>query len=245
MRATSQLMRRQVEERLRAAIIGGQYAPGEHLSDRVLCEQLGASRSIMREAVRLLEAEGLLTVIPHRGPFVAFLSAAEAAQIYEVRATLESLAAEGFAERASDEERLELRRVYEQLAACKPDFGQHALLQLKQRFYAVLLRGCRNAYVGRMLEQLFNRITQLRATSLSAPDRLHASIAEIGRIVESIEQRDSEGAAKACHDHVRAAAAAALPLLRERERQAAKINSERKTPIVSKGGPKKRPKMRI
>lgn len=222
-------MRRQVEEQLRAAIINGEYAPGEHLSDRALCTQLGVSRSIMREAVRLLEAEGLLTVVPYKGPFVAFLSAAEAAQIYEVRAALEALAGEGFAERASEQERLELREIYEDLAASASDPGRHSLLELKRRFYAVLLQGCRNAYVARMLGQLFNRITQLRATSLSVPNRLRVSVGEIGRIVEAIEQRDPEGAARACSDHVRAAAAVALPILRERERsiKKAKVTSAR------------------
>lgn len=210
-------MRRQVEEQLRRAIADGTYAPGEHLSDRLLCEQLGVSRSIVREAVRLLEAEGLVTVVPYRGPFVASLSAADAAQIYEVRAALEALAGAGFAERASEAERADLRRVFDTLAAYDPAQGRHALLQIKRRFYEVLLRGSGNAYVAWMLPQLFNRINRLRAISLSAPDRLPCMLAEIGRIVEAIERHDGEGARRACHDHVQAAAAAALRLLHERE----------------------------
>jgi DNA-binding GntR family transcriptional regulator len=219
-RITPLPVRRQVEEHLRRAIMEGVYAPGEHLPDRVLCEQLGVSRSIVREAVRLLEAEGLVTVVPYRGPFVALLSATEAAQVYEVRAALEALAGAGFAERASEEERTELRRVYEALAGSDPTHGRHALLELKRRFYDVLLRGCRNTYAARMLEQLLNRNTQLRATSLSAPDRLPATIREIGRIVEAIERRDAEAARQACLDHVRAAATVALRILRDLERQA-------------------------
>lgn len=210
-------VRRQVEEHLRRAITDGVYAPGEHLPDRVLCEQLGVSRSIVREAVRLLEAEGLVTVVPYRGPFVALLSAEDAAQVYEVRAALEGLAGAGFAERASDDERAELRRVYEALEASDPANGRRALLEIKRRFYDVLLRGCRNAYAARMLQQLLNRNTQLRAMSLSAPDRLPSTIREIGRIVEAVERRDAEGARQACLDHVRAAAAVALRILRERD----------------------------
>ncbi len=197
----------------------GTYPAGTHLSDRLLCQQFDVSRSIIREAVRLLEAEGLVTVVPHRGPFVAVLSAAEAAQIYEVRAALEALAGENFAERASDEERVELRRIYEALAAMGPEAGRRELLDVKARFYDVLLRGCRNDYVARLLAQLLNRNTQLRATSLSAPDRLPHTVRELRRIVIAIEQRDPEGAAQACRDHVRAAAAVALRILRERERQ--------------------------
>jgi DNA-binding GntR family transcriptional regulator len=213
-------VRQQVEDRLRSAIIDGTFPPGTHLADRLLCEQFEVSRSIIREAVRLLEAEGLVTVVPHRGPFVTSLSAAEATQIYEVRAALEALAGENFAERASDEERAELRRVYEVLAKMEPDAGRQALLDVKRTFYEVLLRGCRNAYVTRMLGQLLNCNTQLRATSLSAPDRLPHTIREMHRIVAAIEQRDREGAGEACRAHVRAAAAVALRILRERERQA-------------------------
>jgi len=219
LRVVPQPMRRQVEEALRNAIISGRYLPGEHLPDRALCEEFGVSRSVIREAVRLLEAEGLVVVVPYRGPFVAFLSAAEAAQIYEVRGALEALAGEGFAERASDEERAEIRRVYEQLAATPADAGRETLLGIKRRFYDVLLRGGRNVYVARMLEQLLNRNSQLRATSLSDPGRLPRTVAEIRRIVEAIEQRDPEGAAAACREHVRCAAAVALRVLRERERQ--------------------------
>jgi DNA-binding GntR family transcriptional regulator len=221
LRILPQPVRQQVEDQLRNAIISGVFPPGSHLSDRVLCEQFGVSRSIIREAVRLMEAEGLVSVIPYRGPFVALLTAAEASQVYEVRGALEALAGEGFAERASEEERRELRQVYEQLAAMEPESGRQALLDVKRRFYDVLLRGCRNTYVARMLGQLLNRNTQLRATSLSDPDRLPHTVREIHRIVEAIEQRDPDGAFQACRDHVRAAAAVALRVLRQRERDAA------------------------
>ncbi len=207
-------VRSQVEDRLRRAIMDGVYAPGEHLSDRVLCEQFGVSRSIVREAVRLLEAEGFVTVKPHRGPFVAFVSAAEAAQIYELRAVLEGLAGAGFARRADERERDELRAVHAALAASRPGDGRRALLEVKRRFYAVLLRGCGNSYAARMLEQILDRNTQLRATSLSAPDRLPDTIREIGRIVAAIDRRDAEGARRACVDHVEAAARVALGVLR-------------------------------
>ena len=231
LRVQPQPVRQQVEAQLRGAIISGTLAPGSHLSDRSLCEQFGVSRSIIREAVRLMEAEGLVTVVPYRGLFVAFLSAAEAAQVYEVRGALEALAGEGFAQRASDEERAELRRIYEELAAIGPAAGREALLDLKRRFYEVLLCGSRNAYVGRMLGQLLNRNTQLRATSLSDPGRLPQTVRELRRIVEAVERRDPDGASQACREHVAAAAAIALRILRQRERdiQEAKAKPERDT----------------
>jgi DNA-binding GntR family transcriptional regulator len=219
-RVAPQSVRSLVEDRLRKAIMDGRFPPGAHLADRVLCEQFGVSRSIVREAIRLLEAEGWVSVVPHRGSFVTYLTVAEAVQIYEVRAALEALAGQGFAERASEEERAELRAVYERLAAMDPSIGQDVLLKAKREFYAVLLRGCRNDYADRMLCQLLNRIMHLRATSLSAPGRLPNTIRELRRIIEAIEQRDGEGAAAACREHVRSAAMVALRVMREREHQA-------------------------
>lgn len=217
-----QPIRRQVEEGLREAIIKGRFPPGTHLSDRVLCELFGTSRSVVREAVRLLEAEGLIVVLPNRGPFVAFLSASEATQVYEVRAVLEALAGEGFAVRASNEERAELREVFDKLAGALGKSSQDEILLIKKRFYEVLMRGCRNSYVARMLDQLLNRNTQLRATSLSDPKRLPQTIEEVRLVVEAIERRDPRGAWEACRDHVNKAAEVALRILRERERDAAR-----------------------
>lgn len=233
LRVVPQPMRRQVEEGLRNAIIAGRFAPGQHLPDRMLCEVFGASRSVVREAVRLLEAEALVVVVPNRGPFVAYLSSTEAAQIYEVRGVLEALAGEGFAIRATDAERAELRQVYERLAAAgeaamadgagpgeAEAAGRAALLAIKRDFYEVLLRGCRNPMVARMLDQMLNRNSQLRATSLSDPGRLPHTVAEIRRVVQAIEHRDPEGAWEACRHHVRRAAAVAVRILREREEAA-------------------------
>jgi DNA-binding GntR family transcriptional regulator len=219
--AARQPVRRQVEYALRDAITAGRFQPGDHLPDRVLCEMFGASRSVVREAVRLLEAEGLITVIPNRGPFVTRLNAADARQLYEVRAALEAMAGEGFAERASDSERAALRQIFEQLAATGPGADKDTLLALKQDFYAVLLQGCRNRYAARMLEPLLNRIAQLRKTTLAHPLRLPHTIRELRRIVEAIERRDPEEAREACRDHVQRAAAVALRTLNQRERNEA------------------------
>ncbi len=216
-RITPQPVRSQAEDRLRRAIIDGTFAAGAHLSDRALGDMLGVSRSIVREAVRLLEAEGLVTVVPYRGPFVARLSVAEAVQVYEVRAVLEGLAGAGFAQRATEEEHAALRHAYEVLAQLDPAGDRHGLLDAKRRFYDVLLGGSRNEYAARMLALLTNRTTRLRVTSLSAPGRLAQTVVEIGRIVDATGRRDAVAARAACEDHVRAAEAVALRIMRAHE----------------------------
>jgi DNA-binding GntR family transcriptional regulator len=206
-------VRRQVEDALREAIVGGRFLPGEHLPDRVLCEAFGTSRSVVREAVRLLEAEGLIVVHPNRGPFVAPLSVDEAREIYEVRAALESLAGAGFARHATAAQRAALNAVYEELRDRGPACDRNSLLDIKRRFYDILTQGCGNAYAERMLDRLLSRNAQLRATSLSRPDRLPRTIAEIGDIIAAIERHDPAAAAAACRRHVEQAAAVALAIL--------------------------------
>jgi DNA-binding GntR family transcriptional regulator len=210
-------VRQQVEDGLRDAIVSGRFLPGDHLPDRALCEIFGTSRSVVREAVRLLEAEGLIVVHPNRGPFVASMSVAEATEIYEVRAALEALAGEGFAMRASDAERAALRAVYEELCQADAAGPRQALLDIKQRFYEILTRGSRNSYAARMLDRLLSRNAQLRAMSMSRADRLPQTILEIGEIMEAIERRDAVAAGVACRAHVHQAAQVALRILGEQE----------------------------
>lgn len=214
-------LRKQVEDGLRAAIAEGRFAPGAHLSDRALCEAFGASRSVVREAVRRLEAEAIVTLLPNRGAFVAWLPEEEARQIYELRGALEGLAGEGFARRASAAERAELGAVLTELASLGDGATTHELLVVKQRFYAVLLRGCGNAHVSRTLEPLLSRIAVLRGTSLAAPGRLSHTVAEVRRIVDAVAARDPVAAGQACRDHVARAAEAAMSVIRAKQANSA------------------------
>lgn len=214
---TAALLRTQVEEKLRTAIVRGRFAPGAHLSDRALCEMLGVSRTVVREAVRQLEAEGLIETLPHRGSFVKSMSSEEAEQIYDLRGVLEALAARSFAVKASPAEIEELKQVYDELCAVPHARGGADVLAIKQRFYEILLRGARNDYVTAMLNQILNRNTLLRATSLSDPERLPRTIQELSKLMDAIERRDPDAAWEASLDHVKSAAAVAIAILRRKE----------------------------
>ena len=87
-------LRREIETRLRTAIVAGRFKPGDRLIEREMCELLGVSRASLREALRQLEAEELVKIVPHRGPVVSDVTVEEAEQLYDVRAMLEGLAAD-------------------------------------------------------------------------------------------------------------------------------------------------------
>jgi DNA-binding GntR family transcriptional regulator len=190
-------LRQRTTNALRTAILDGVLAAGQKLSERELCESLEVSRSCLRESLQHLQAEGLITIIPHKGPEVTSISVQEVRDIYEVRISLESLAGRGFTLHATPEQRAALRAKQEDKAA---------LLTLKNQFYDILIEGCGNLVAGQMLKQLNNRVTVLRRISMSQPGRMAQTLAELDAIVTAIEQGDAQTAATLCGAHVQKAA---------------------------------------
>jgi DNA-binding GntR family transcriptional regulator len=202
-------LREQVLDLLRQAIVEHRLKPGQRLIERELVEQIGVSRTTIREVLRQLAAEGLVATIPQRGAVVAIPSAEEAAELYEVRAALESLAARRFVEHASDSQVQALRAAFErveEVMSVGDDADVLAMLQAKDLFYDVLLKGSGNRSIHQILSGLTARVSVLRATSMSQPGRAPQSLAEIREIVEAVEARDAEAAARASAHHVEMAA---------------------------------------
>jgi GntR family transcriptional regulator, trigonelline degradation regulator len=218
---TSQTLRQQIVERLREAIALGQLPPGTRLVDRDLCERMGVSRTSIREAMRELEAAGLITNQPHKGPVVTVVTLDMARSIYEIRAVMEGLAARLFARRASTAQVAAIKRAVDDLAAVYADFTPGAFLKAKTEFYRILLEGSQNQLAADMLRTIHTRVSQLRATSLSNPARAAQSIAEIREFVAALEARNEEAAWHTCVRHVENAARAALTVLAAQQQAAA------------------------
>ncbi|HEX3786362.1 MAG TPA: GntR family transcriptional regulator [Pseudonocardiaceae bacterium] len=211
-------LRDQVLNVVRQAILDFKLRPGQRLIERELVEQLGVSRATVREVLALLVSEGLVTVIPQKGAIVSVLSATEAADIYEMRQSLEALVVRRFIERATPENVRDLRAslvALEQVSATDTD--RLAELRAKDAFYNVLFVGANSQPLAQILTTLQGRVQVLRATSLSVPGRAAQAAQELRRVVELIEAGDAEGAANACAEHVRNAAKAGLIKLAEFE----------------------------
>jgi DNA-binding GntR family transcriptional regulator len=203
-------VRQQVVVAFRNAIVGGRFQPGERLIEKELCELTGSSRTSVREALRQLEAEGLVEMVPNKGPIVAAITAEQARSIYQVRGALESLAGALFAQHASDEQLDRLQSAVDELARAYKSRDIDRILSSKDRFYAIMLEGSGNEIVASMLRMMQARISLLRRVSLAKPARLDASITEIRAILKAIKSRNPNAAAKACADHVARATEAAL-----------------------------------
>jgi GntR family transcriptional regulator, trigonelline degradation regulator len=204
-------------EKMREAIMGMHFRPGERLVERSLCDQLGVSRSIVREVLRHLEAEGLVENVPHRGPAVARPTPQQAAEIYEIRGVLEAIAARACAQAGSEEaiERLDqaLRRI--ELAYSKKQPAR--VLAATNEFYNTLYEGGGKSIAGTSVSSLNARINFLRAMTIATHDRSTMGPQEMRRIVDAIRARDGEAAYRASLAHVESAASIALAILSSSE----------------------------
>lgn len=202
-------IRDQIADILRTAIVNLEFAPGQLLVERNLCELTQASRPSVREALRQLEAEGLVESHNGRGTVVRVISADEAAQVYEVRAELEGLAAGLFTERSLPAQREQLEETLVALrSAIAEGTSSRQILDAQADFYRVLFEGSGNPFLERTVQGMQVRIAQLRATTLGLPGRADESLREFEVIVERIAAGDRAGARRAAREHVRAAGSA-------------------------------------
>jgi len=199
-------LRQQVIDVLRTAISDGRYSPGDRLVERELCETLQVSRPILREALRQLEAEGLVRNVPQRGLEVVTLTAEDVRQIYQVRGALESLAAAEFIAHASVGQWAQLT---EAMAAFETAAGEGVPSRIqaaKTCFYDTLIAGCGNSTMAQILKGLHNRIQLLRGVSLSEPGRLPNTIREMHAIFDAMRARDTVRTRQVYDEHIANAA---------------------------------------
>jgi DNA-binding GntR family transcriptional regulator len=207
-------LREQVLEGLRNAILGFELKPGQRLVERELVEQIGVSRTTIREVLRELAAEGLVVVIPQKGAVVYAPTQEEAQELYAVRAALEALTIERFIARASEEKLEELKATLAEVERVSVDGGDiREMLRAKDHFYGVLLDGAASPTIKQILNGVQARVRLLRATSLSQPGRPQQVVVEIRALVEAIAARDVERATRLCSAHLNNAAATGISAL--------------------------------
>ncbi len=210
-------LRQQVENALREAIIGGQFPPGQRLTERELTASMGVSRTLVREALRQLESEGLISVIPNRGPIVRKLSANEIQDLYAIRAVLEGLAARTFAEKSTEKSMQLLGKAMADAVAAYEAGDPVGALEGKNRFYDILVDGAGSHSLSAMLATLHSRIRQWRSVGMThpqrSPKRSKEAIGGLKAIWSAISRRDATAAEAATRDEARRGAVELMRLL--------------------------------
>jgi DNA-binding GntR family transcriptional regulator len=201
-------LRDQVLAELRQRIVNGDYPPGQRLTEDRLAADFGVSRNPVREALRIVQAEGLVTMTPRRGAFVSTPDASTISDLFAVRASLETVAARLAAERATTQDLTDLRAL---LAAARDaterqDFSRVAELNNELHLRVIQISG--NPWLSSISSSLYLHVNWV--FRLGAAHRAPHSWAEHIRLVDAIEAGDPSEAEAAAGAHVAAAAAAAL-----------------------------------
>ena len=208
-----------VYRRLLDEIRTGALAPGERLREIDLAARVGASRTPVREALRMLEADGLVTHEPRLGVIVRSLDYAEVVELYEMRAVLEGTAARLAARAASDVELGELRSLNDEFAAAgaaAPTAAPSAY-ELNRQFHRALHDAAKNRYLVRAIGALEKTLMILGPTTLMEGDRAAAAADEHGRLLDALEARDGARAEAEMRAHIEAAQRVRLKGLRRRD----------------------------
>jgi DNA-binding GntR family transcriptional regulator len=204
-------------ERVRTAILEFRFPPGARLTERDLCEQLGVSRSVVREVLRHLETEGLVQTIPHHGPIVAKLDRDAAAQIYEIRGLLEASAAHSAAEHADADAIAKMGIAMADIESAYAAGNHRAVLAATTRFYETMFLCGGKSVAWEMVQRLNGRISRLRAMTIASSGRHVTGPAQMRKTYDAIARHDPLAAAAACREHVARAAQIAQKLLSEQQ----------------------------
>ena len=194
---------------LRAMIMSGELHPGQKLVEAALCRSLGVSRASLREALRIMERERLIELIPNRGPSVAKLGWQEIEEIHDVWAMLTSEAVYRFVERARPEEIGSIRLAVADLGRALEKDSALEQLSATNRLFSVILDQCGNGVLVEIVYGLVSRLNFLRARALRYQGWGHLCLHEVGEIVAAIEARNPVAARDATRRHIDSACAAA------------------------------------
>ena len=206
-------LRQLAVDRIRQAIISGRFAGGDRLVERTLCDQLGVSRSVVREAIRYLEAEGLVETQARSGPMVATLDWARAQQVYDIRRLLEAEAAAACARMADAKIKDRLKAALATLESAVSDADPGRIYEATTRFYETIFLAAGHEIAWVVVQRLNGRISRLRALTLATTDRRISGPAHMARICAAICDNDAAAAAKAVRDHLTNASDIARKLL--------------------------------
>lgn len=206
-----------VFQTLRQAILRGELEPGERLMEIHLAKRLGVSRTPVREAIRKLELEGLVVMIPRRGAVVASITEKDLKNVLEVRRTLEILAAEVACERITPELLEELGKAGEAFRCLKDTEDVTALAAADVRFHEIIYEATDNARLIHILNNLREQMYRYRLEYLKDKGSHERLAKEHKEIYEGIRAGDKQVVAAAVCEHIDNQEKAILTDIRERQ----------------------------
>lgn len=215
----------QVASRLRTMLVEGQIAPGAKLNERELSAQLRVSRTPLREAIKLLAAEGLVDLLPNRGAVAVKLTEADVVNTFELLATLEGMAGELAAQRITDEELAELRALHYEMMACFARRDLSGYYRINARIHTAINDAARNPVLASTYRSINARVQSLRFRTNQNEAKWKNAVAEHERMVEALAAHDAAAMRTLMIGHLNRKRDTVLELLRAGEIYPAKTQT--------------------
>ncbi|MBW4845131.1 MAG: GntR family transcriptional regulator [Lachnospiraceae bacterium] len=187
---------------LRQAILKGELAPGERLMEIQLAERLGVSRTPIREAIRKLELEGLVLMIPRKGAEVAKISEKSLRDVLEVRRSLEELAIELACQRMTPEAVEELERKQEEFKEAVEQGNPMEIAETDEAYHDVIYKGTCNDRLVQMINNLREQMYRYRLEYIKDEDKRQILLLEHDNILRAVRQRKVQEAKEAMREHI-------------------------------------------
>lgn len=204
----------QVVARLRTMLVEGRIAPGAKLNERELCEQLRVSRTPVREAIKLLAAEGLVDLLPNRGAVAVKLTETDVLNTFEVLAGLEGMSGELAAQRITDAELAELRALHYEMLACHARQDLSGYYRLNALIHDGINQAARNPVLVSTYRSINARVQSLRFRTNQDGAKWQAAVHEHEQMLQALQDRDGAALRRVLIGHLQRKRDTVLELLR-------------------------------
>ncbi len=195
-------LRGKVFNKIREDILSGSYAEKEELREAAISKELGVSRTPVREALRQLELEGLVTIVPNKGAYVNGITPKDIYDIYIIRSYLEGLCAKWACEHITDEQIESLEEIIylNEFHIQKEHWDQ--IFELDNRFHLALYEACGSKILEHILSDYHHYVERVRKNTLSSKERAQKASEEHKAILQSVKNKDEETAEKLANEHI-------------------------------------------
>jgi DNA-binding GntR family transcriptional regulator len=187
---------------VRDMILDGELRPGEKVVEEALCDRFGVSRTPIREALKVLAAEGILEIIPHRGTIVAQITEAQVTELFPIMASLERLAGRLACKNASDRAIAKARAIHDRMAVEYSAGDERAYLKSNREFHECIFAISRNEALLSYYRQILVRIRSCRFIARKSPEQWRQAMEDHGAIIAALEARDVERLGNLMEAHI-------------------------------------------
>jgi DNA-binding GntR family transcriptional regulator len=205
----------QVAQRLRQMLVEGRIAPGAKLNERELCEVLEVSRTPLREAIKMLAAEGLVELVPNRGAIAVSLGEEDIRHTFEVMAGLEALSGELAAQRITDKELAEIRALHFEMLAAWTRRDLSAYYRLNAQIHRAINAAAKNPVLSATYDRVNARLHALRFRSNQDEEKWKTAVKEHEQMVEALAARDTKAMRAVLSKHLQNKLSVVIEQMRE------------------------------